>query len=293
MGDGAITFTGAVSLNARNNRTANAVLDCSGGAGTITFGSAGNVFSTANGIFTPGNATTFVYNNAGNQTVRPVTYNNLFLAGGGVKTLTGVTVNGVLSRQGTATVTGTPTLGSSSTLEYRGSAAQTTGNEFVSPFPGAGGVRIENVNGVTLGAARNLGAQPLTIGADVPNSIFNDGGFQLTASGTIHILSGQFRLGRTNAATAYPGFGTNNFASGTTVEYLAGVAQVISTVPVYEQLVFSGNGVKTVAAGTLVINNDWSTTGGNATLAANNTDVNLEGSITGPGNLISGSELYV
>lgn len=289
LGDGSITFTGAVGLNARSNRTANAVLDCSGGVGTVTFGAAGNVFSATNGIFTPGSTTTFIYNNAGAQTVRGVTYFNLILAGGGAKTVTGVTVTGTLSRQGTATVTGTPSLGTSSTLEYRSTAAQTTGNEFISPFPGSGGVRIENATGVTLGAARSLGANSLQIGSDVANSIFNDGGFQLTATGTLEIISGSFRLGSGSSGTSFPNFSANTLATGTTIEYMSGVAQTISTIPNYQQLVFSGAGTKTVASGTLTINANWTTNGGTATLSTNNSNVNLTGDLAGSGNIISGN----
>ncbi|MBO9684251.1 MAG: hypothetical protein J7502_16560, partial [Flavisolibacter sp.] len=116
---------------------------------------------------------TIDYASSGAQTVSALTYNNLTLSGSGAKTFpSGTTiVNGTLSMQGTATttLTGTLSYGSSATLEYKGTAAQTTGVEFISPFPGSGGVVINNGNatGVTLGSARNLGANPLTIGSTV------------------------------------------------------------------------------------------------------------------------------
>ncbi len=289
LGNGSITFTGAVGLNARNNRTANAVLDCSGGAGTVTFGAAGNVFSNTNGIFTPGTTTTYIYNNAGNQTIYDITYFNLTLAGGGVKTITGINVTGTLTRSGTATVNGTPSLGASSTLAYRSNSPQTTGAEFVTPFPGSGGVLIENAAGVTLGAARSLGANALRIGADTTNSIFNDGGFQLTSTGTLQLSSGTFKLGSGSSATTYPNFSTNTLSSGTIIEYAAGVAQTVSTSPNYQQLIFSGAGTKTVASGTLIVNANWTTDGGAALLNTNNTDVNLTGNLLGAGNITSGS----
>lgn len=289
LSNGSITFVGAVALNARGNRTANAVLDFSGGSGTITFGAAGNVFSNTNGVFNPGTTTTYIYNNAGNQTIYDITYFNLTLAGGGVKTITGIAVTGTLTRSGTATVTGTPSLGASSTLAYRSSSAQTTGAEFITPFPGSGGVLIENAAGVTLGAARSLGANPLRIGVDSANSILNDGGFQLTSTGTFQLTSGSFRLGSGSSATTYPNFSSNTLSVGTTIEYLAGVAQTVSTTPNYQQLVFSGLGTKTVTSGTLTVNGNWTTNGGAATLSTNNNDVNLTGDLAGSGNIVSGN----
>ena len=287
--NGSITFVGAVALNARGNRTGNAVLDFSGGAGTVTFSAAGNVFSSTNGVVTLGTSTTFIYNNAGAQTVFPGTYFNLTLAGGGAKTVTGVTVNGTLTRSGTATVTGTPSLGASSTLAYRSTSAQTTGNEFITPFPGSGGVRIENAVGVTLGATRSLGANPLRIGVDTTNSILNDGGFQLTSTGTLEMNSGSLRLGSAGSATTYPNFSTHTLSTGTAIEYVAGVAQTVSTTPSYQQLVFSGAGTKTIASGTLTINGNWNTNGGTALLNTNNVNVNLTGNLSGAGNITSGS----
>lgn len=289
LGNGSITFTGAVALNARSNRTTNAILDFSGGAGTITFGAAGNVFSNTNGIVTLGSSTTYIYSNAGAQTVFGGTYFNLTLRGGGAKTLTGVTVTGTLTRSGTATVTGTPSLGASSTLVYRSNAPQSTGNEFITPFPGTGGVVIENAAGVTLGSARSLGANPLRIGMDTLNSILNDGGFQLTSTGAFEINSGAFRLGSAGNATTYPNFSTNLLSSGSSIEYLSGVAQSVSTTPNYQQLIFSGVGTKTVTSGILTVNGNWNINGGTTLLNSNNADVNLTGDLSGTGNITSGS----
>ncbi len=55
--------------------------------------------------------------------------------------------------EGTATATGsTPTYGASATLQYKGSAAQTTGSELPATFNGYNGVIINNTSGVTLSA---------------------------------------------------------------------------------------------------------------------------------------------
>jgi len=86
------------------------------------------------------------------QTISPAaSYGNLTLSGSGAKTTTGTSVNGILSLEGTATTTGTsPTYGPAATLQYKGSAAQTTGNELPATFSGTGGVIINNNFGVTL-----------------------------------------------------------------------------------------------------------------------------------------------
>ena len=111
---------------------------------------------TNNGTFTPGSGTV-IYNGAA-QTVVGLAYNNLTLVGSGIKTVSGVTVNGILSMEGTTTVSTTPTYGTSATLQYKGGTAQTSGNEFPATFNGSGGVIINNSNGVSLAAAKSIGS---------------------------------------------------------------------------------------------------------------------------------------
>ncbi|MCX6740513.1 MAG: peptidoglycan-binding protein [Candidatus Parcubacteria bacterium] len=216
------------------------------------------------------------YNRAGAQTsIGPYAYANLTLSGSssGAKTFPAgtTTVSGILSMEGqaTATVTGTLTPGAASTLQYKGSVAQTTGGEFKTPWPGSGGVKIENANGtgVTLGAARSIGANPLTIGGTIANSVFNDGGFQLTSTGILNLTSGTFKLGIAGTATTWPTFGTNNISSGTTVEYAAGVSQTVSGTPTYQNLKISGAATKTAGAN-LTVN-------GTLTVSASGDTLNL------------------
>jgi len=144
--------------------------------------------SGAAGTFTASTGTVN-FNAAGAQSIAPFayTFNNVTLSGSGAKTTTNATINGILSMEGTATAAGTaPTYGAAATLQYKGSGAQTTGIEFTTPWTGTGGVKIENANGVTLGAAKTINAtSSLTIGSSIANSIFNDGGFQLTSTGTL------------------------------------------------------------------------------------------------------------
>ena len=65
-------------------------------------------------------------------------------------------MNGVLSMQGTATYANGPfalTYGASAILEYKGSAAQTTGPERLATLPN---LRIDNTSGVTLSSATTV-----------------------------------------------------------------------------------------------------------------------------------------
>jgi len=173
-----------------------------------------------------------------------------------------------------------------STINLNGSAAQT-----VFLYGGAtalGNLKINNALGVTSGSTMTIAAAgSLTIGDVTANSIFSDGGFQLTATGTLNLTSGTFKLGAT-ASTTFPLFATRNIATGTTVEYASAAAQTVSVIPSYQNLVFSGAGAKTTAAGTLTIGGNW-TIGSTTALNTNNTAVNLTGSLIKTGNLTSGT----
>ena len=217
-----------------------------GGSSTLNLGGTG----TNAGTFTTDTST--VNWNGGAQTVAGLTYYNLTLSGSGTKTTTGVTVNGTLSMEGTATASAAITYGASATLQYKGSALQTTGAEFPSTWSGSGGVKIENASGVKLGAAKNIGANPFTIGSNVSNSNFNDSGYQLTATGSLNLASGYFNLGAATATT-FPAFSSTTIAAGTTVNYLARTTQTVKGLT-YSNLTISGTG------------NNYKTTDGNITV---------------------------
>ncbi len=111
---------------------------------------------TTNLLFN-GVGATVNYSHPGDQSVRAASYTNLTVSGSGVKTATGVSVSGILSMQGTASVSAAPTYGTSATLEYKGSALQITGAEFpVTQVPPI--VSINNTNGVSLNANRTVSA---------------------------------------------------------------------------------------------------------------------------------------
>ena len=102
-------------------------------------------------------------------------YQNLTLAGSGVKTTTGITVNGTLLMQGTATASAAQTNGPKTTLVYNGSTAQTAGPELTATLPN---LVISNADGVTLAGNTTItnlltlangllvtGAKTVTLGA--------------------------------------------------------------------------------------------------------------------------------
>ena len=230
---GSITMTSGGLLQCGGTVTVNDLGTFTAGTGTIEYNGAAQTVATGLGA-----------------------YNNLTLSGSGAKTTTGATVNGILSMEGTATTTGAvATYGAAATLQYKGSAAQTTGTEFPATWTGTGGVRINNASGVTLNAVKTISAtSSLTIGDSVANSIFNDGGFQLTSTGTLNLTSGTLRLGSATTATTFPAFATRTAGAVATVEFAAGVAQNVAGIA-YPNVIFSGGGAKSMITGTSVSGN--------------------------------------
>lgn len=118
--------------------------------GTLTLSAGGNVINSGGGgssTFTPnGSNATVVYSGPG-ENIYGATYQNLTLAGSGPKTISGVTVNGTLSMQGTANASAAPTYGPSAMLQYAGSGPQINGPELTPAIPN---LSVNNTNGVTL-----------------------------------------------------------------------------------------------------------------------------------------------
>ena len=99
------------------------------------------------------------FNAAIAQAISPFayTFNNVQLSGSGAKTTTNATINGILSMEGTATTTGTPTYGAAATLQYKGSGAQTTGTELQATVPN---LTINIAGGVTLNSSPVVSGTP-------------------------------------------------------------------------------------------------------------------------------------
>ena len=157
LSTGTVTISGSITMSGNTNR--NQVTFT--GAGTLNIGG-----TMTGGGLTPSTGTVN-YNNGGAQTVGTYTYNNLTLSGSGAKTTTGVTVNGILSMEGTATASAAPTYGSAATLQYNTATARTASVEWPTTFSGTGGVIIKNTGVITLNNAKTIrnGAFAIETGA--------------------------------------------------------------------------------------------------------------------------------
>lgn len=144
---------------------------------------------------------------------------------------------------------------------------------------------INNAAGVNFAVIHTIST--VTIGNVTANSILNDGGFQITSTGTLNLLSGTLKLGN-SAATIFPAFTTRNISSGTTIEYASNVAQTVSVTPTYQNLTFSGTGTKTpTASSTLTVGGNFTST---ANFVHNSGTLLLNG--TGAQSIISGGSSF-
>jgi hypothetical protein len=245
---GTLTVSTALAGSGTLTQNANSTLNLGGTAATLTLAASAN---TPNMV---------AYTKSGTQTVLPTTYYNLTLSGTSAKTVTGVTVNNILSMQGTATATGTaPTYGGSAILAYQGTASQTTGIELPTSPTAVPNLTISNSAGVVLGtnvtvsSALTLTSGALSIGA----------AHTLTLNGTIAIISGSLTGSATSGITC----------SGSTALTLPAVASGLENLTINNTggvtlgsaLSLASNGTLTLTAGAL--NNSTA----NITLAAGDT----------------------
>jgi len=212
--------------------------------GSGTLNTKGTFMSGTKGTFTSSTGTVNLNATAG-QTVglanAAYIFNNLTFSGSGAKTFPNgtTTVNGIFSREGTATVTltGTIAYGAAATLQYKGTGAQTTGGEFPATWSGSGGVIIANTSGnaVTLNATKVINAQlNINSGAKLNLSTFTStstiltlggvnkasGTWGGTGSGATHINTTYFAAttGKLNVATGpTPSF--SNITSSQIITY--------------------------------------------------------------------------
>ena len=211
ISSGTVTVSGNITMSGSSSE--NSIVFS--GAGLLNIGG-----TMSGGSFTAGTST--VNYNGAAQTVGSYTYNNLTLSGSGVKTISGVTVNGVLTMAGTATVSAAPTYGSSSSVVYAGSAAQTTGAEFLSTMLRP--VTINNSNGVTLNSNK-------------------------TVNGTLTFTSGNLYTGSYTLTLG----STASLAGEKTDSYLVG--KLITTKTVGTSASTMGNIGLSIAAGTPTVDN--------------------------------------
>lgn len=160
------------------------------------------------------------------QTVRAVTYRNLTLSGSGNPvTTTGVTVNGILSIEGTVTtLSAAITYGAAATLQYNrlaGNPFTATTNEWPLTFNGTGGVIIAGAGTITLATnTRTLGlSAPLTInsGATLITNGFGltFGGNYVNNGGTLTASNSPIVITNTMASQSIAGFTTTGLVSMT------------------------------------------------------------------------------
>ncbi len=175
-----------------------------------------NSLTIFSGTVILGSSSTVNYGYAGTQTVYQVTYGNLTLAGSGAKTTTGVTVNGILSMEGTATASAAPTYGANATLQYNTNTSRSAGVEWITPFAASGGVIIASTGPITLNAAKVFNADvPLAInsGASLNTSAANNYG--LTFGGN-YVNNGGTLTANASAISVASNAATQNIAGFTT-----------------------------------------------------------------------------
>jgi MSHA biogenesis protein MshQ len=176
------------------------------------------------------------------------------------------------------------------TWNFTGTVAQTLPNSANVTY---GNMTISNTTGVTLGialtATRILGN--LTVAA---NGILNNGGLAITLAAARNFAvqaNGRFNLTGTSTMVAVSGGGTKTFNATSTVNY--GGANQAATAETYGNLIMSGTGTKTPAAGTTTIAGNF-TLGAGVTYAGttNNPVVNLAGDFSNSGTFNSGTGVF-
>ncbi|MEP6673888.1 MAG: hypothetical protein ABJA78_01990 [Ferruginibacter sp.] len=90
-------------------------------------------------------------------------------------------------------------------------------------------------------------------GLTLSSGTLADGGNQISSTGTLNLVAGTFRLGSPTAATTWPSFTTNNISAAATAEYASGLPQIVSAIPVYQQLTISAT-AGTTASNDLTVN---------------------------------------
>ncbi len=258
------TFAMGASTSGRNDivNITTGTLNCAGNITTGTGGSGCQVNitgagrlemgGTTVGTFTlsPGSSSTVVYDAGGNQTVRPVTYNNLILAGSGTKTTTSTTVNGLITYEGTAISSAAPTFGANAGIVFNTTSARTvTSFQWPATFTATRGVRIASTGIITLNEAKVI---------DVGDSLTIESGATLATGNFQVTIGGHF----TNDGTFSAG-SSNIVINGTTAQNIGGfttTGTVSMTKTGTSTATFTGN----VNGGPLTING----TGGTLNLGA-------------------------
>ncbi|MCW3113811.1 MAG: hypothetical protein JWR18_2207 [Segetibacter sp.] len=172
---------------------------------------------------------------------------------------------GQLNLAGAFTLTnssGTLTPGTSSTVNYNGTSAQTIS------FPSAirfNNIHINNDAGVTPNAA--ITSSLVSGDIKVQSGIFNYGSYSITgaATKTFEVANGATF---NTSISMVSGFGTKTFFPSSTVNY-NGSAQTVSS-ETYGHLILSGSGIKTLPGTAFTIAGDFTTSGTISATTGNN-----------------------
>ncbi len=211
-------------------------------------------------IILNGAGATVDYFRSGTQAVFTTSYTNLTLSGSGAKTIAAaVSLSGMLSLEGTATVSGSPpSYGTASAIRYKGSAAQTTGIELIPAFSGDGGIIIDNSAGVNLASSVTIES-----GLDLIGGNFNVGGNTLRLNGpAITRTSGN--LSTTTASSLI-------FGGSSTGIYVPASVTTLNNLTINNKNGVSLNGNLTLASGGVLSLSDGILYAGNYTISVTNT----------------------
>jgi hypothetical protein len=257
--EGAATIGGSVvtdNINANNS----AVFSMAQGSQTGTLNIGGATAFNPDGTGTTtitlnGTSSLVNYNRSGAQTVyynsstSSTSYTNLTLSGSGVKTISSssLSVTGIMSMEGTATAgTNTPSYGSASTLQYKGSAAQATGTELPATFGGSGGIIINNSSGVALSSSVAI-SYTLTL----TSGSFSVGSYTLSLNGPA-IAGTPSNLATTSASSLSFGGSSTGIAIPSSVTDLKNLTVNNSSgVAMNSDIALSSSGVLTLTSGLL------------------------------------------
>ncbi len=250
-----------------------------GGSGILNITGSGNDAFKNSSVFLAGTGTVNL-GATGNQSIsgsKAIFFNNLILSGSGTKSLNNVPViNGVLSMEGSATISAAPVYGINATLKYNTTIARTAGKEWLSTFSAAGGVIVGNTGEITMNSAKILSCGiPLTV---LSGATLITNNFDLTLGGNL-IQNGTFNGGNSDVtincalAQSISGFTTTGKVFMTKT---GGVATLTGNVN-GEELTINGSG-GTLNLGTGLnhtFTGDWTRTAG--TLAGGSSTVNFIG----------------
>jgi hypothetical protein len=272
------TFTGLVTLTAGTMNGQTSTLNANFTGGTAWSKATAFVFTPSTGTIELGGAGAQSIGGAG-----ATTFYNLTLAGSGTKTISLVpTINGVLSMEGTAALSASPTFGASSTIQYKGTSSKTMGVEFPNAFNGSGGVIIDQ-DGYIITANANKTA--LTGNLKIRTGTLDLSTFTMNsaASGDTLVLESGGHLIIGGTLTLPSNYTNHRIAASSTVEY-DGTNQTVTTPnssQTYGNLILSGSGTKTLQSGVSSISGDFSTVGSISTA--------LPANMTFNGNVVLGS----